>query len=190
MNLEKYSSDELRKIWYEYDEIPDYIFDMVYVNWLSKYPVQNKYKNVENKLRVYAKSNSIEKLRLRGLSSKDRLHVHDRCNSYGFEHKSENEEVITNTGKKKKSKVERVLVIWKPEKWCWEHTETDSGKYVKPKRYYKRRVKYCDNCGASSDDAELLISPYGFGPYCEDCIETMSDGQGGEMSGHKFEPVF
>jgi regulator of extracellular matrix RemA (YlzA/DUF370 family) len=46
-----------------------------------------------------------------------------------------------------------------------------------------RRVRSCDECGASSDECEILMSVYWPGSYCDECIEADE-----ELSAHKWEP--
>ena len=49
--------------------------------------------------------------------------------------------------------------------------------------------KYCCICHENGYETELLHSVYITGLYCNDCLETESDGDGGLLCDHKFEPL-
>jgi len=58
---------------------------------------------------------------------------------------------------------------------------------------YKERMqrKYCNGCNVNGWDTQLFCSVYMNELYCNDCLETLSDGDemGGKLGDHKFEPI-
>ena len=53
----------------------------------------------------------------------------------------------------------------------------------------KMRRLECDNCCANGTETTIFGSVYIGNKYCEDCLEIVSDGGGGVMANHKFEPL-
>jgi hypothetical protein len=129
---------------------------------------------------------NIEKLNdttiiLGGLTSRERSQIHVLCDKVGLHHES-----------KTKKKL-RYLHISKPKIWLWEFTEGNpaSKRYELQKQQKNERLSQtrCDTCNKSALETELFISVYVGGIYCEECLETTSDGAGGMMGDHKFEPI-
>jgi len=70
----------------------------------------------------------------------------------------------------------------------YKHGEIDSDiRYER--KINKMHNLYCCECGTYDSDNELYQSIYIRGIYCNDCLETTSDGVGGLLSDHKFEPL-
>ena len=109
---------------------------------------------------------------IKGLNSGDRRDIHELCDKIGLHHESKTE------GNN------RLLYIYKPDIWLWEYSEKNP--LSKPK-YKKRNNKYCCVCNETDD---LYVSPYIGGLYCGDCLNNESDGDGGTLSDHKFEPIY
>lgn len=128
---------------------------------------------------------------LKGLDGQDRKLIHKLCDKIGLHHQSIS---------KKKNK--KHLYIYKPEIWLWEFTtrnpfsESDEvyqqreieSNLRREKEMERLRNLYCCECYANGLDNDLFRSIYFRGLYCEDCLDTMSDGGGGVLSDHKFEP--
>ncbi len=108
----------------------------------------------------------------KGLESWDRSDLHLLCDKVGLHHVS-------------KGTTERNLYVYKPDDWSWEYTS----KNPYPSLYRPRKKHYCSECGITSDETDIMVSVYIRGFYCEDCLENTSDGAGGLMSDHKFEPL-
>ncbi len=129
---------------------------------------------------------------LKGLNGNDRKDLHKLCDKIGLHHQS----ILKKNHKKH-------LYIYKPEIWLWEYTirnpysENDEvynqreieGNLKKEKMLEKLRKSNCDMCGNNGIDTELYHSVYIRGIYCDDCLEIESDGEGGVLSDHKFEPI-
>ena len=49
--------------------------------------------------------------------------------------------------------------------------------------------KYCDGCNVTGWDTQLYCSVYVRELYCDNCLETLSDDDGGKLGDHKFEPI-
>jgi hypothetical protein len=64
-------------------------------------------------------------------------------------------------------------------------------KNVEIESYKEKRLRnsYCDICERNGLEIELFYSVYIDGVYCNDCLETTSDGDGGRLDDHKFEPL-
>jgi hypothetical protein len=78
----------------------------------------------------------------------------------------------------------------------WEYTLKNP--YSKKHEYrekirhqYQERMKRkcCDGCLTNGFDTQLFHSVYINDIYCEDCLENVSDGDGGLLGDHKFEPI-
>lgn len=120
---------------------------------------------------------------LSGIEGARRYELHVLCDELGIHHKSSNNQ---NT---------RQLHLYKPDPWFWEFSpknpysseRNDSKKSQKAQhRRNKLSRKYCYECGATGLEVELFESPYMSELYCEDCLETTSDGAGGLLCDHKF----
>ena len=133
-----------------------------------------------------------ETLLLKGLNGEERKHIHLLCDKIGLHHESKSHP---------KKKYNRFLYIYKPKVWLWEYTEknpySESEEYYKKKEMEKQLKKqqleeelsrtYCCICEKNGLETELFCSIYISGLYCNDCLETTSDGDGGNLSDHKFE---
>ena len=137
---------------------------------------------------------SESRLVIKGLDSYHRKQVHSLCDSIGLHHQS----VLEKNNKYKKH-----LWIYKPKVWRWEYTERNP--YSESEECYKQREqlqiqkrenykekmkqKYCNGCYSNGWEKQLYCSPHIYPLYCEDCLETLSDGDGGILGDHKFEPI-
>lgn len=152
----------------------------------SKSPIKVTYANQTTDLT--SQHNIIE---IKGLSNNERRLAHQLCDQIGLHH-------VSKTNKKK-----RILTIIIPERWCWEFSEKNP--YSESKEYYQQRLEdhskreeiklkklrsyECENCGETGDKTELFCSVYVSGIYCEECLDIVSDGDGNELSCHKFESI-
>lgn len=121
---------------------------------------------------------------LKGLNSDEREELHILCDQIGLHHQSI-----------KAKKHKRHLYIYRPPIWLWEFSEKNP--CSQPPEYYENlrkqkkerwSQKYCCVCDKNGWETQLLCSVYFRGLYCEECLEETSDGDGGVMSDHKFEP--
>lgn len=120
-----------------------------------------------------------ETLVLKGLTGEERKHIHSLCDKIGLHHVSKSENTY-----------DRFLYIYKPKVWLWEFTEKNP--YSKSEEHYgkgKLSRKYCCICEKNGLETDLYCSVYIRGLYCEDCLETTSDDDGGKLCDHKFEPL-
>ena len=147
------------------------------------------------KIGVYIEQKDKNTLVIKGLHPKDRKDIHLLCDKIGLYHQS-----ISHPKKKNK----RFLHIYFPSQWQWEYTEKNP--YSKSDEYYEKREqdrqkkekeyqekwsrKYCCLCDRTGLETDLFCSVYIRGLYCNDCLETMSDGDGGVLNDHKFEPLW
>jgi len=131
----------------------------------------------------------------KGLGGDERREIHQLCDKIGLHHESK----IHSKKKHKKN-----LYIYKPHVWLWEFTEKNP--YSKSETYYKQRElerlerqkieeekmkrRYCSICEKNGLETDLFHSVYIRGIYCNDCLEFESDGTGGTLSDHKFEPFY
>jgi len=147
--------------------------------------------------RIYFEKPDDKTLIIKGTDSDKRREIHKLCDNLGLHH-------VSKWSQTKKSK--RHLYVYIPDVWSWEFSErnpySESDDYYKQKdieRNEKREEaqkklnerkgrKYCCFCSSTGLEAELYVSPYIRGIYCEDCLETVSDGDGGTLNDHKFEP--
>lgn len=152
----------------------------------------DKYRIVEKVIPIEKQDNVII---LKSLQPDERYKIHILCDKIGLHHQS-----IVNTTT---SKSKKCLHITKPNVWKWEFSKPNP--YGKTPEFYEQRKaerenkyearqerlsrKYCCGCDANGLDTELFCSPYIRGLYCEDCLEIESDGEGGVLSDHKFEPI-
>lgn len=147
------------------------------------------------KMGVYIERKDENTLIIKGLDGKDRKNIHLLCDKIGLHHQS-----ISHPKKKHK----RFLHIYLPTVWLWEYTEKNP--YSKSKEFYEQREqdrqkkekeheerlsrKYCCECGRTGLEIDLFCSVYIRGLYCNDCLETTSDGGEGMLGDHKFEPLY
>jgi len=198
---------ELRMNWNEIVKTPHIIecawnewykkFDMsrddYYVNLFRKFIMNETINLSKNEKTIIVIEN--DKLILKSLDGFERKNIHKLCDKMGLHH-------LSVVHPKKSSK--KFLHIIKPSIWKWEFSE--SNPYSESPEYYKqkeieseqRREKYdnrrkntfCDYCGENGFDSELFQSVYIRGIYCQDCLDNVSDGDGGILDDHKFEPCF
>jgi len=123
---------------------------------------------------------------LEELDSDERKYIHMLCDNIGLHHVSKN-----NSAKK----FQRNLYIYKPKVWLWEYTENNP--YQKNNKFNKKinkqqklSRKYCCICERNGLEVELFCSIFIRGLYCSECLDETSDGEGGVLSGHKFEPLY
>lgn len=200
-NTQKQDSDsikdyeQIRKNWKSYNQIYTDIteYDAIWDDWIKKhkqdennvyykilkrfvesiiFPDKQKatFQDFTNGNHIQVAKKSQYKISLRGLDGDERKDVHLLCDIMGLHHVSEN-----YRGK-------RELCIIMPKGWSWEFSPKN------PYIPWKAR-KYCSECGVNGLEAQLMCSPYILDIFCEDCIEDLSDGEGGELSDHKFEPI-
>jgi hypothetical protein len=147
------------------------------------------------KMGVYIERKDENTLVIKGLDGEDRKNIHLLCDKIGLHHQS-----ISHPKKKHK----RSLHIYLPTMWLWEYTERNP--YSKSKEFYEQREqerqkkekeheeklsrKYCYECGRTGLETDLFCSVYIRELYCNDCLETTSDGDGGMLGDHKFEPLY
>ena len=210
--LQNISCDAIRQNWNnhtDYDIINSPFYDIVWNDWENKYteftknifyPILKKFVMGNNIGRIepyerqyYVIQENENTLILKGLGNDDRKHVHLLCDKIGLHHKS-----VQN-------KKNKHLWIYKPVVWLWEYTEKNP--YSKSDEYYKLREqkkiqqqqkfkdkmkrKYCNGCNVTGWDTQLYCSVYVRELYCDNCLETLSDddGGGGKLGDHKFEPI-
>lgn len=210
--LQNISCDAIRQNWNnhtDYDITNSPFYDIVWNDWENKYteftknifyPILKKFVMGNNIGRIepyerqyYIIQENESTLILKGLSNDDRKQVHLLCDKIGLHHKS-----IQN-------KKNKHLWIYKPVVWLWEYTEKNP--YSKSDEYYKLREqkqiqqqqtfkekmkrKYCNGCNVTGWDTQLYCSVYVRELYCDNCLETLSDGDGcgGKLGDHKFEPI-
>jgi len=129
---------------------------------------------------------------LKNLTGFERKEIHKLCDKIGLHHNS----IIAKKNKKH-------LHIIKPSCWKWEHSEPNPYSEA-PEVYKQREEKYkellikrnerlerieCYNCCTNALETELYHSVYIREIYCEDCLNYVSDGDGGVLNDHKFEPL-
>ena len=210
--LQNISCDAMRQNWNnhtDYGITNSPFYDIIWNDWENKYteftknifyPILKKFVMGDNIGRIepyeqqyYVIQENESTLILKGLDNDDRKHVHLLCDKIGLHHKSVQH-------KKKKH-----LWIYKPAVWLWEYTEKNP--YSKSDEYYKLREqkqiqqqqkfeekmkrKYCNGCNVTGWDTQLYCSVYVRELYCDNCLETLSDGDGGggKLGDHKFEPI-
>ena len=139
-----------------------------------------------------------ETLVFKGLDWQERKKIHILCDKIGLHHESK-----PNPKRKKRNRDNKHLYIYKPKLWLWEYTEENpysKSKGERERQETERQIKkqkvqeklskkYCCICGKNGWETELLCSVYISGLYCDDCLDTESDGEGGKLCDHKFEPL-
>ena len=132
---------------------------------------------------------------IKGMDGFRRLKAHQLCDILGLHHQS-----VQAQKKKKKHMQAKNMHLRRPENWSWEFSFQNP--YSNNPDFYQRQSaecttsrhekrsmdKCCDGCGASG--TLLLGNCHIHELYCEDCIEVVSDGDGGLLSDHKFEPMY
>lgn len=195
-NWSKYKKDYLDQqiiLWEDLEKKFSIDSDNMYLKIFKKFIDGNPIyypRPIDNKIHIIQINSST--LEIKGLDGFERKYIHQLCNKIGLHHES-----------KPAKKHKKFLYIYKPNEWLWEFTEKNS--FGESDTYYKNReietekkIKlmeerskkiYCSNCENNAMETELFCSVYYSGIYCEDCINYMSDGNGGTLSDHKFEPL-
>lgn len=199
LTLNVLSFEEMRRTWNEHSaHTPQNVYENIWNDWCQKFDVSASDPNtlllkkfIENKIQPSRKcvlSENGNHLTLYGLKGPRRYELHVLCDKLGLHHKS------TGDGGS------RLLHLYKPEPWLWEFSaknpyseapEAYQKRYQQKQTRHRQRLarKECCECGANGLEAELFQSPYLDGYYCEDCLDTVSDGNGGVLGAHKFEPI-
>jgi len=212
MSLQSLSSETIRQNWDEYKkycintpfyeniwneferkqelnvEVPFYL--------LLKNFVNNSINEYENKNNINYEIPNENTMIINKLDSDKRKFLHLLCDKIGLHHNSQ-------TIKIKKGKHLKKMYIYKPAVWLWEYSEKNP--YSKDVEYYQKKElerqqkeiikedkitrKYCCICERNGLEVELFCSVYIRGLYCDECLETMSDGEGNPLNYHKFEPI-
>ena len=206
--LQELSTETIRKNWITYKDIISKDNLMYELLWNDLYKKFEFEKNNEMKYVIIFRDfiegkeildiNNIIKendktLIMKGLDGYDRKIIHKLCDKIGLHHNS-------ITMKKRK----RHLYIYLPENWCFEFTERNP--YSKDDEYYLNLEKLhnekierhniwlsnieCDGCSCNASENQMYRSVYIRNTYCSDCLETLSDGDGGNLNDHKFEPIY
>ncbi len=119
---------------------------------------------------------------IKGMDGSDRKSIHILCDKIGLHHNS----VTVHYNVKN-------LYIYLPDNWCFEYTTknpySDNYNYYEGKRHNRLSNLICDNCGCNGHESTIYNSVYIKNRYCENCLDIVSDGGGGTLSNHKFEPM-
>lgn len=202
-SLKDIVSENIRKNWLEYKDIlhDSPYYEIIWESLANKFKIDidNEYfilfkKIISNEFIDYTKplndGVSIEKINdetivLKGLSKRERSEIHLLCDKIGLHHESKT---------KDKKKGIRYLYINKPKVWLWEFSETNPSsrnfEINKQRKNEQLSRMYCDSCGKTALETEIFCSAYIDRLYCEECLEITSDGGGGFMGDHKFEPIY
>jgi hypothetical protein len=182
-------------IWDEF-EIKQELNEKVPFYLLLKYFINNTMNEYENKNNINYEIPNENIMVINKLDGDKRKFLHLLCDKIGLHHDSK-------TIKIKKGKHCKQFYIYKPEVWLWEYTEKNP--YSKDIEYYNKkelerqqqklikeenlRRKYCCICEKNGLETDLFCSVYIRGLFCDECLETMSDGDGNPLNCHKFEPI-
>jgi len=213
MSLEDLSSETVRKNWTIYKDHVDtssHFYELLWCNLETKMGIQPDHfywnllkkfvkeevispQTIENRICIEFE-NEQKTLVIKGMDSDERKELHRLCDQIGLHHETKSHP---------KSKHKRFLYIYRPAVWQWEYTERNP--YSKSDEFYtqmaelkKRRIqraeerlrrKYCYGCDKNGLETQLFCSVYLSELYCEDCLEYESDGDGGKLGDHKFEPI-
>lgn len=188
-------TSEMREKWNEIEDLSKEQIDGAWDDWSKKFDadIDDFYVGLFKDFIMTGKvetSNIIQiqngTLILKGLIPKERKIIHTLCNQIGLHHNS----ISTKKGGKKH------MHITKPKIWKWEYSERNP--YSESDEYYEERNKKhyekmnrleCRNCCSNGNETTIYASVYIRGLYCEDCLDIVSDGGGGVLSDHKFEPM-
>lgn len=186
-SLHNSSNEDIRKNWDRYSKIYEGDINILWNSWYDKYSIKKTSKKVIILKDFIMDDNEL--LIMKGLTNKKRLSYHVLCDNIGLHHVS-----ITKNNK-------RNLHISKPKIWLWEftlpnplskphfHSKSYSKQEQNDRRIEQMKRKYCRECNTHGSEVELFCSGYINGIYCESCLENISDGEGGYLSDHKFEPL-
>jgi hypothetical protein len=193
-NLQDLSSETIRKNWIIYKEEilkNNFFYEILWNDLYKKFDLE---KNFEIKyillLRDFIDGNEIKNndkyykfikendktLIIKGMDGEERKIIHKLCDKIGLHHKS-----VFFKNKKKD------LYIYLPDKWSFEFT--DKNPYSEYISYKNKSLIECDECGNNENEIQIYRSVYIRNYYCEDCLEILSDGYGGKLNCHKFEPI-
>lgn len=173
-------------------------FDIVWNDWENKHNTYIKciyYSTLKSFILQWCNNfdKSEEKIILNNLDTNDRKNVHMICDVIGLHHKSKF--IKRKKCKKKKTHIKN-MHIYKPKIWLWEFTEKNpfsNNTLVYAHQHNTRNAylerKYCNYCDKTGLETQLFSSVYIRELYCNDCLETLSDGERGKLSCHKFEPI-
>jgi hypothetical protein len=209
------NKENMRENWNQYKDtiLPDSKeYKLLWDDWYEKFDIDNKDPYVKTLRRfishndlpdkkmignyVYVEKHNEFTLIIKGLGGDGRRALHKLCDEIGLHHESK----LSPSSKNKRRKF---MYIYKPVTWSWEFTEknpySESDEYYKQKsiereernkvRLEKMSRKNCYECGSNGSEAELFHSVYIRGILCEDCLGNVSDGGGGLLNDHKFEPL-
>lgn len=194
-SLQNIAIIEIRKKWNIYEDKTDIIKELAWNDWYNKFSIDKDDFYVKLFIKFIMNDDTIvndcnnciviknNEIIFKGLNGSDRKEIHSLCDKIGLHHKSI------------KLKSKKHLYIFKPKIWLWEFSEKNPYSEA-PEVYQKREDKKmarltnmeCYNCGCNGLDALLFTSVYINDIFCEDCLETVSDGDGGILDDHKFEP--
>lgn len=184
---DKISKEQLENIWESYEKKMEITDENIFYNILKKFISGEINYNKPLWDRIHIILENENALLLKGMTGGERKEMHLLCDKIGLHH---------NSVEHPKAKNKKFLYIYKPEGWCWEYTIKNP--YSKSEEFYKNREekrkerlesKYCGNCDKTGLEVDLYHSVYIRGIYCDDCLDIMSDGEGGVYSDHKFEPI-
>lgn len=170
-------SEEYKLLWKSLETKMNLDNSNIYLIMLKDFIDNKKIKKIKG---IVIKKENDDTLVLKNLDNIQRKKMHLLCDKIGLLHESKNDP--TND--------ERLFYVYKPTMWQWEFTEQLP--FSKSDNRRKKMAKYyCGECGITGDEADLFCSVYIRGYYCEDCLDTVSDGNGtGDvLSCHKFEPI-
>jgi hypothetical protein len=207
-SLQQLSTETIRKNWCKNNylfSIDSYFYESLWNDLYKKYEFEKNnemeyvliFRNfIEGKDIISTNNNYIKEdnktLIIKGMDGYNRKIIHKICDKIGLHH---------NSVQKKKGK--KHLYIYLPNNWSFEFTERNP--YSKDDEYYinlekeseEKKEKYkkwlsnieCYGCSCNGIESQMFKSVYIRNTYCEDCLEVLSDGDGGMLNDHKFEPI-
>ena len=143
-----------------------------YFKLFKKFIEKEDIKNVKG---LYKIDNSI--LRVLNLDGSDRKNLHSLCDKMGLHHES------VKSGKNRKD-----FLVTIPK--CWKFEYSPPNPYEGSSNYQRKKNISCDRCGETGDKCELYKSVCMREIVCENCLENDSDGEGGSLKDHQFDPLF
>lgn len=205
IEMEKIPKEQIRKEWSKYKDevdVKSQFYEDIWDDWCKKYK-EDKNEIYVKILKSFIDDTAIPKvngildhrvtiikeedtLNIRHASSYDRAIMHQLCDLIGLHH--ETKQYGGKNNKKKK------LCVEIPDNWSWEFTndlhliERERIERKLNPRIEKMKRMYCRECEKNGLETELFHSAYIRGIYCQNCLDIESDGDGGVLSDHKFEP--